>query len=155
MNGADIRITVEQPPDREHTRAVQNGLIAFNRQHVPRDDYKPLGVFLRDGQGRVRGGLVGSLYWGALAVDALWMEEELQGQGLGSALLQTAEAEALRCGCTMAHLDTMSFQALGFYEKHGYTVFGELTGYPAGVVRYFLSKMLQPDASGALGTART
>lgn len=144
MSLSDIRITVEQPPDREHTRAVQEGLIAFNRRYMPTDDYRPLAVFARDSAGRIRGGLVGSLYWNVLAIDMLWLDDEIRHQGLGSALMKTAEDEARRYGCSMAHLDTMSFQALEFYRKLGYSIFGELKGYGDGVSRYYLSKALAP-----------
>ena len=53
-----------------------------------------------------------------------------------------AEAEAIRRGCKNAHLDTLSFQALDFYKKYGYTVFGQLDGLPPGHSRYYLRKTL-------------
>jgi hypothetical protein len=52
------------------------------------------------------------------------------------------EEEATRRGCKYAYLDTLSFQARGFYEKHGYTVFGELAHFPPGHRKYFLKKDL-------------
>jgi ribosomal protein S18 acetylase RimI-like enzyme len=63
-------------------------------------------------------------------------------KGLGSKLLQTAEAEAIRRGCKHAHLDTLDFQAPGFYLKKGYQVFGELQDLPPGHRRIFLRKDL-------------
>ncbi|HEY3138703.1 MAG TPA: GNAT family N-acetyltransferase, partial [Blastocatellia bacterium] len=36
--------------------------------------------------------------------------------------------------------DTYDFQALGFYQKRGYEVFGLLEGFPTGYRRYFLQK---------------
>ena len=51
--------------------------------------------------------------------------------------------EPLRRGCRHAHLDTFTFQALGFYEKHGYSVWGALDDLPPGFTRYFLRKDLQ------------
>jgi hypothetical protein len=41
------------------------------------------------------------------------------------------------------HLDTMSFQALPFYQKQGYTVFGILEDLPEGHRRYYLRKDLE------------
>jgi ribosomal protein S18 acetylase RimI-like enzyme len=38
-------------------------------------------------------------------------------------------------------LDTFSFQARGFYEKLGYTVFGEIENHPPGHSRFFLRKI--------------
>jgi hypothetical protein len=45
-------------------------------------------------------------------------------------------------GCIGAHLDTFTFQARPFYERHGYAVFGQLDNYPGGHSRFFLSKRL-------------
>jgi hypothetical protein len=50
--------------------------------------------------------------------------------------------EAANGGARSVHLDTYDFQALGFYKKLGYGVFGELDDYPPGHTRYFLTKPL-------------
>ncbi|MDP3936617.1 MAG: hypothetical protein Q8R92_00595 [Deltaproteobacteria bacterium] len=44
--------------------------------------------------------------------------------------------------CAHAHLDTFSYQARPFYERHGYTLFATLDDYPPGHKRYFLRKAL-------------
>jgi hypothetical protein len=62
--------------------------------------------------------------------------------------LVDAEQEALRRDCRHGHLDTMSFQALEFYKRQGYTVFGELRDLPVGYTRYFMKKALQVDLYG-------
>ena len=80
----------------------------------------------------------------------LWVADDLRGSGVGSAIMQQAEAFARSRGCGLIHLDTMSFQARGFYEKLGFAVYGTLTGFPNGVERYYLVKQL----SGAAAYAR-
>ncbi|WP_247749109.1 GNAT family N-acetyltransferase [Rhizobium sp. L245/93] len=57
-------------------------------------------------------------------------------------MLQQAEGWARERGCVGVWLDTFSFQAPGFYEKQGYTVFGVLDHYPGEMQRFFLRKML-------------
>lgn len=52
------------------------------------------------------------------------------------------EQAALEKGCTFIYLDTFSFQAPAFYEKHGYEVFGTLDNFSEGVKQYFLQKRL-------------
>jgi ribosomal protein S18 acetylase RimI-like enzyme len=81
--------------------------------------------------------------WEWLFVDNLWVHDDLRGQGHGRDLLARAERRALEHGCHSAWLDT--FQALGFYEKCGYSVFGTLEDYPPGQTRYFLRKRLAVD----------
>jgi GNAT superfamily N-acetyltransferase len=97
---------------------------------------------VRDDQGKILGGLLGVTYWGWLTVEIFWLSDNLQRKGYGSRMLLMAEEEALKRGCHHAHLDTMDFQAHGFYEKHGYRVFGVLEDLPAGHQRIFLSKSL-------------
>jgi ribosomal protein S18 acetylase RimI-like enzyme len=78
--------------------------------------------------------------WGWLFVDAVWVHPELRGQGAGRALMAHAESHAAAAGCHAVWLDT--FQARGFYEAIGYSVFGTLDDYPAGQTRSFLRKRL-------------
>lgn len=53
-------------------------------------------------------------------------------QGLGAALLQAAEAEALRIGRTLLTLDTESgSDGERLYQRLGWTKFGEVPGYAA------------------------
>ena len=51
-----------------------------------------------------------------------------------------AEAEAARRGCIGAWLDTFSFQARPFYQRHGYVVLGEIKDYPPPHSRFFMVK---------------
>ena len=83
------------------------------------------------------GGLWGETYWGWLYVDVLAIHEKARNQGWGTRLMAMAEEEALRRGCHHAHLDTFDFQALPFYQKLGYTVFGTLDQFPGEHKRYF------------------
>jgi len=76
-------------------------------------------------------------------IDYLCVQESARGQGLGSRLLQAAEAEALRRQCRYCHLETHEFQAPAFYAKHGYAVFARLEGLPPGHEKIFLKKELR------------
>jgi GNAT superfamily N-acetyltransferase len=135
-------ITLDDAPNPDDIQAVSTGLMQFNLHHAPEDHYRPITIFLRRPDQTLVGGLLGQTYWGWLHVDILWLDEQARGQGFGRQLIQTAEHEAWSRGCRHAHLDTMDWQALPFYEKLGYTVYGVLDECPAGHKRYFLSKQL-------------
>jgi len=135
-------IGIEEQPDPADVRAIQAGLEAYNQAHAEPVNYRPLYLFVRDGAGALVGGLLGATYWGWLYVDILWLAGAARGQGYGSQLLEQTEREALARGCHGAHLDTMDFQALPFYERHGYSVYGTLDDLPRGHTRYFLRKVL-------------
>src|SRR5579859_5103176 len=133
---SDYTITLEDNPTPDEVNAVESALFDFNRRSVG-SDWRRLTLLLRDAEGHVVGGLRGETYWGWLYVDTLAMRDEARSQGFGSRLLAMAEQEALVRGCHHAYLDTMSFQALPFYQKQGYTVFGTLDNFPDEHKRYF------------------
>jgi RimJ/RimL family protein N-acetyltransferase len=137
-----ISPTIEATPDPADVQMVWDGLTAYNESQVGDDGHQRLTLFLRSPEGTIVGGLLGDTYWGWVHVSALWIADAFRHQGYGRSLLAAAEQEAVRRGCHHAHLDTMSFQALSFYEQQGYTVFGQLDAMPSGHSRYFLRKAL-------------
>ena len=139
---AALHITYESAPQPDELATVRAGLSAYNRHHAPDDAYHPVTFFVRNAQGTIVGGLLGGTFWHWLYVDILWVSEELRAHGYGSRLLVEAERIAVERECIAAQLDTMSFQALAFYERHGYTVFGVLDNFPPRHRKYFLQKPL-------------
>jgi len=138
-------VVVTEPDAQEVTRGiVRAGLNGFNFQFSPTTDVVPLILAARNDEGVAIGGLVGEMRpgWHWLYVALLWIEEAYRIQGVGRQLLSTAEAEAGRHGCRYVWLETISFQARGFYEKQGYTIFGVLEDYPPGHRRFYLRKNL-------------
>lgn len=121
---------------------VLQGTLGFNREHAKLAG-EPLAVLARDDESKALGGLVGFTQGGWLYVELFWLPEALRAQGLGSELLADAEKEAVRRGCRFAHLDRFTFQAPGFFERHGYEPFGELPDYPEGHRRVFYRKTLE------------
>ena len=121
---------------------IGGGISTFNQQQAGPDNAKNLCFVVKAPDGEVMGGVIGTTYWNWLSVELMWLKEELRGLGYGRKLLQLAEEEGRRRGATHAHLDTFTFQAPGFYEKHGYQVFGELKDFPPGHTRYYLVKEL-------------
>ena len=99
-------------------------------------------MLARDASATVRGGLLGLTYWNWLFIDWLWLARDQRGKGLGGQLLDRAEAIARDRGCTHAYTDTFSFQAPGFWARHGYVEFGRLDGMPPGHSRIWFRKAL-------------
>jgi GNAT superfamily N-acetyltransferase len=127
--------------------AIGRGLGAYNRQQTQTHDYRLLAVLLRNTEGEIVGGLWGNTAYGWLFVELLFVPEGLRGRRIGTDLMQRAEAEARSRGCHSAWLDTFQFQARGFYERNGYSCFGELEDFPRGHARYFMKKTLSGDAA--------
>jgi len=137
-------ITLTDSNDPAIRNAIVGPLVAYNTHQTGRDDFRPLALVISDDRGQAVGGLWGRTAFGWLFVELLFVPESMRGQGVGRELTRRGEAEAIARGCHAAWLDTFELQARGFYERLGYTRFGELNDYPPGFSRYFLRKMLMP-----------
>jgi GNAT superfamily N-acetyltransferase len=139
----NYEITFSAAPSEEDLQALQDGIEAFTEAHIGEDNRRELTFFIKDDRGIVLGGVKGSYgNYGWLWIDILWVSEELRGKGYGTKLMTRIENEAAKNGCTNAYLNSFSFQAVEFYKKIGYTVFGEMKDFPAGYSVSSLSKKL-------------
>jgi len=138
------KLTMTDTPEPHVRKAITGSLIEFNNSRASQpENYRSLVIILSNPDtGEILGGLWGATNFTYLHVDLLFVPERLRGTGLGKKILLQAEREAIARGCRGAWLDTYSFQARGFYERLGYTVFGILNDYPPGQHRIFLHKGL-------------
>ena len=138
---AELRIEIETPNPSD-MNAVAMQLAAYNASRAGGEMPDYLFIAVRDSEGAIKGGLVGGTYLGWLSIQALTLDESLRGQRHGTRKIELAEEEAVRRGCPRVFLETLSFQALPFYEKMGYVVHSKLEGFPPGGARYALTKLL-------------
>lgn len=128
--------------DKNH---INNELYKFNLAHFPEDlrgRYEQINLFLKDENGLVRGGLLGEACWNWLEIHTLLVDEETRKFGYGSKLLMEVEQIALEKKCDFIKVDTLSFQALDFYKKNGYQVFGSIDNVGREFTHYYLKKDL-------------
>jgi GNAT superfamily N-acetyltransferase len=133
------RIIFEASPSPETRAALGREINDFHSRSVPHGSRR-FGLLARDEGDALVAGLIGTLSWGWLFIEALWVADALRGGGVGRTLMERAEDHAAAEGCHSAWLDT--FQAREFYLALGYTPFGVLENYPPGQSRYFLKKRL-------------
>ncbi len=120
MSKKEVEDLHDAPDADEVAAAVKEGLRSYNRSMRPDPSAAPVTL----------AGLVGHTGWGWLEIETLWVDESRRGAGLGRVLIARAEQIARVRGCHSAHLDTLGFQAPGFYEQLGYEAFGVLERYP-------------------------
>lgn len=137
----ELRVTLVEAPDDALRRAIMAPLLSFNEAAAGPSGHRNLALAVHDGGGAVCGGLWAITAHGWLYTQMLALPDAARGRGLGRALMLGAEAEARQRGCANAWVDTQ-FGARGFYERLGYTVFGELPDCPPGFTRSFLRKAL-------------
>jgi GNAT superfamily N-acetyltransferase len=138
----NYQIKSVEKPDNPIWEVVGGGIHNYNIQQAGDGQDKMLCYILFSPENEVVGGLIGQTHWEWFYINLMFIKEDLRGQGYGHQLLTLSEEEARRRGAKHAYLDTFSFQAPGFYQKHGYRVFGELGEFPPGHTRYYLRKEL-------------
>jgi len=141
MDALYMEIKTGHTEDRQTEEYIIQRLWQHNN-HFGDVNIKPLNVILYDDEQQIRGGLLAHTWFGTLDIHFLWLEEAYRKNGTGRKLMQAAEEEARNRNCHMSVVDTMSFQARGFYEKLGYRVYGEKHGYAQRFARYYLAKNL-------------
>lgn len=102
----------------------------------------PFGIFIKDAQGVVLGGVNGFSCYGCLYVDMLWLKGALRKNGLGKKLMMEAEKVGRERRCTFSTVDTMDWEALPFYEKMGYHIEFVRKGFEKESQMYMLRKEL-------------
>ncbi|MDD5936393.1 MAG: GNAT family N-acetyltransferase [Clostridiales bacterium] len=136
----DFRI-VDQIDEKDE-REIFEALKAYNLSLIEDTNFKDLGIYLEDENGKKIAGMIAETHGNWLSVHYLWVDESMRGKRIGEKILHIAEEEAKRRGCKYAFLDTFSFQAPGFYTKYGYKEVFVLEEYPLTGKRYYYTKTL-------------
>jgi GNAT superfamily N-acetyltransferase len=137
---ATLAVAFEPFIDERVRKFIDDGINDFNFAVTGMPEWFPANFVLRSARGEVLGGLLAVIWGEWLRVGVLWVSEVARRQGHGSRLLQAAESYARERGCLGVFLDTFSFQARPFYERHGYAVFATQEDNPKGHARHFLEK---------------
>ena len=132
-------------PSEEIIAPIDKGFHEFNLAHLGEEifsNFHRVLVTVRKDNGEVIGGIHGEMLSDWLHIKALWVAEKYLGAGIGRELLKQIEEAAMSKGFFGSHTETTDFQALDFYLKNGFEVFGELEGKPEGTTWYFIKKAL-------------
>jgi GNAT superfamily N-acetyltransferase len=138
---SDCTITIEENARREDLGVLWNGIYQYNLSQTGLPG-QSISVFIRDHRREILGGAHGWTGFGWLNIDVFWLREDRRRSGWGTRILRAMEAEAVKRGSRRAKVDTFGFQALGFYQKNGYRIFGELEKVAGEHKWYFLTKEL-------------
>lgn len=133
-------IDVLENPEKELIDFLDRKIDAFNWKHWEVKERVPLAAQMKDDSGKVLAGAAARSFGEWLLLDTLWVSDELRGLNIGSQLLQQIENAGKKRGCRRCLLDTLSFQAMPFYKKHGYSIAWVQEGYPRDGCKYFMVK---------------
>ena len=138
-SGARFKVSVGNEDDAE---VILNGLTAYSEAYEQEYETVDFDKKLVDKDGRFAAGVIADADKGEIgSVDALYVEEPLRRQGLGTYLLKKAEQFAKENGASMVITNAGDWN-VGFFQKNGYLTRGELKDVPKGHNCYELYKML-------------
>lgn len=137
-----VEIVVDENPNHAMRDIIVAPLREYNASQVGPIKPEPLAICLRGDDGAVIGGLWGHTVADWLYVDLLIVPDGMRNQGIGTAVMKKAEEIARKRNCVGVWLCTATFQAPGFYEKLGYSRFGQLPDFPRGHTNFYYSKRL-------------
>lgn len=137
----NLRIEINEAPQELDYQAILAPLREYNQAQTGLIGTEKFAVLIKDDAEVTQGGLYARTSGRWLFVELLVVPETARGQGLGTKLMNMAEALARKKGCQGIWLDTFSFQAPDFYLRLGFSIFGELKDYPVvGHNRFFMQK---------------
>ena len=140
-NNSGARFSVLLGND-EDAEVIENGINTYSEAYEPEYETVGFNKKLVDNDGRFVAGIIASAEKGAQGfVDALYVEEPLRRQGLGTSLLREAEEFAKENGASMTLTNAGDWN-VDFFKKNGYLLRGELKDVPKGHNCYELYKMV-------------
>jgi GNAT superfamily N-acetyltransferase len=138
-SGTRFKVLIGNEDDAE---VIENGIQTYSEAYEPK--YENVGFYrkLVDEEGRFMAGVIADTEKDANGfIEALFVEEPLRRQGLGSFLLRKAEEFAKENGASMVLTNAGDWN-VDFFKKNGYLIRGELKDVPKGHNCYELYKMI-------------
>jgi N-acetylglutamate synthase-like GNAT family acetyltransferase len=129
-------------PTPDEVQYLEDRIYEFNSSATDIGDGETLAFFVHE-RDRIVAGICGNTWGGTCELRQLWVDGPQRHRGLGTKLLQAAEREARRRGCTQIVLMTFSFQAPAFYERRGFEVLTTIDDHPRGYRNLLMRKRLR------------
>ena len=140
-NNSGARLSVLLGND-EDAEVIENGIDAYSEAYEPEYETVWFNKKLVDKDGRFVAGIIANADKGVHGfVDALYVEEPLRRQGLGTFFLGEVEEFAKENGASMILTNAGDWN-VGFFKKNGSLLRGELKDVPKGHNCYELYKMI-------------
>ncbi len=115
----------------------------INEETTEQGTASPFAFFIRDEEGGIIAGVNGSIIFGCIYTDQLWVDIRHRRFGFAKKLMNKVHEYGKNEGCKIATVNSMSFQkAKIFYEKLGYIVDFERSGYNLDSSCLFMRKEL-------------
>jgi len=121
---------------------LEDKIYEHNSSAINKSDGAFFSRIVRDENDEIIAGIAGWTWASACKITQLWVGENARKNRIGTLLLMAAETEAKSKGCLTIMVESYSFQAPHFYERHGYKITHMLNDFPPGYDYYILSKRI-------------
>lgn len=128
--------------DTQSSKIIQDGLDEVAKSKKGLDAVQSFSFSCLDKDKNFVAGIKGTLIYGCLCVDTLWVSEDFRGQNYGTLLMSKAENLERERNCNFMNLCTTDWQAKPFYEKLGFKLEFVRSGYDKDSELYYLKKDL-------------
>lgn len=139
-----------QPFSEKIQQIVQDGFSAHTLQAIGYEEKISQVCFVANDGDQIAGVMTAEIFFGALHIKLAFVEESYRNKKVGSLLLQNMEQYGKEKGCSFAFLETLSFQALGFYLKSGYEIEFSRNGFSNGTSFHYLRKSFSDNNTSEL-----
>jgi GNAT superfamily N-acetyltransferase len=138
----EAAIELVRPPSHqlEEVLLVGHHLDAYAAKGLTLID--PIGLILRDSTNRIVGGLTADIAYGCLRIRRIWVDPNWRRVGWGKKLMARVESIGREKGCTFAISNVMDWEDIPFFQKMGYVIESQHTGYQNGSRQFRFRKEL-------------
>lgn len=120
MKTSELKLEFTSNPKNEDIDILTRGITEYAKEQRGLGPPEPFAYFLRNSSHEIIAGCNGVIFYECMYIDQLWVHASYRNQKLGTLLIKQAEQYAKEQNCALITLNTMDWEALGFYEKLGY-----------------------------------
>ena len=135
-------ITFDPNSSVEDIQILGDGIMHYAKQQKGQGPLQFFAFFIRDENNKILGGCAGNTLYGSLSIGYLWVDDSMRHQNYGTQLMQAALQFGKKHDCTFATVNTMDWEARGFYIKLGFEIEFIRHGFLNDSSFYFLRKTL-------------
>jgi GNAT superfamily N-acetyltransferase len=135
---------IEDPPDPTEVAWLERSVAAALLEQSPVcAEGGEFTACIRSG-GRMVAGIYGAVFGSTCELQHLFVEPSLRGAGVGRQVMDAAEREAARRGCSQVVLFTHASLGEAYYPRLGYDLVARVEDYPDGDAALWFRKQLVP-----------
>jgi GNAT superfamily N-acetyltransferase len=142
LNHDGCFVEYQEIPNVENEQALFDGISDDGMHSHKKDRIRSFGVFIKNADRVVIGGVTGVTFYGCLYIDMLWVDHHYRKQKYATQLMQEAEEIGRTRKAAFALVNTFEWQALPLYLKLGYEVEFVREGFEGGSKMYLLRKVI-------------